>query len=245
MNLTQEQKEQIDFCKRNQVFTLKVDLSLIIQVLIDAGLPQIEKIISDQKSFPKYILNLKKFFENQSKDSLNELYNFLTPKDNIENVSVYFIYGTNKSTARAEYGAKLYNSCPAGIILTDKDITPEYKKVLLANGVEKKDILIESEANNFIENAFYSIKKAKDNNLSLAKVVVISASLVALRAYLTTKVFSVSDAEIYSVPVEMDLSNIENDPTSPNNWYRNDLGIKMFLSEVIKLYVLQKEGIFS
>lgn len=245
LNLTQEQKEQIDFCKRNQISKPKVDLSLLIQVLAETGLPQIEKIISNQENLPEYVLKLKKFFDKQSKDYLNKLYKFLTPTDNIENVSVYFIYGTNKSTARAEYGAKLYQTCPTNIILTDKDIIPEYKKILLENNIKEKDIFIEPKAGNFIENAFYSIKTAKDNNLSLAKVAVVSASLVALRACLTTKMFLSPNAKIYSAPVEIDLLDIENDPTSPDNWYKNDLGIKMFLLEVIKLYVLQKEGIFS
>ena len=245
MNLTQEQKEQIDFCKRNQIFVPQIDLSFIIQVLTDAGLPQTKEMILNKENLSKYILNLKKFFNKQSKDYLNKLYKFLTPANDVENASVYFIYGTNKSIARVKYGAKLYNSHPANIVLTDKDITIEYKKVLLENGVKEKDIFIEPEAGNFIENAFYSIKMAKKNNLSLVKVAVVSASLVALRALLMTKIFLSSAGEVYSTPVERDITNIENDPTSPENWYKNDLGIKMFLSEVAKLYVLQKEGIFS
>jgi hypothetical protein len=68
--------------------------------------------------------------------------------------------------------------------------------------------------------------------------------LVALRAKLTNQIFLPEEVKIYSFPVEYDPTNPQ-DPTSPQNWYKNEVGVLIFASEVAKLYIMKEEGLLK
>ena len=176
----------------------------------------------------------------QTIERINELYNFLTPVDENKDFSTYFVYGTKKSFARALFAAELYKINQVPVVVSDKDVVDEYVKVLKEGGLKDFDIFEESKGSNFVENSFNSISVAKENNLSLDKVGLVSASLVALRAQLMTQLFLTKEFIVCSLPVETDSVNPFDDPTSFDNWFKYDKGVSVFLSEIVKLYFLKK-----
>ena len=242
------QKEGMELCKNNQKQIPALDLKKFVELLNNADLPEMtlvtEAMILRKPEVERYVDKLINFFKDKSSDFIVKFYQLLTPKENIKDVrgSIIFIYGTYKSTARAEFGAKLYQEQNLPIIISDNKESAEYKRVLLKNGVSPKDIFEEKQARNFAENAYYSVKLALYNRLALNKITLVTASIVALRGLLTTQIFLSPESQIYSAPVEYDLSSF-NDPTSPENWYKNKLGIQTFLSEIVKLYIMKEEGL--
>lgn len=244
------QKQAIIICKKNQKQIPEIELNEFFDLFNKAGLPKIEKLTEDlllnKPKLKEYIFKLINFFNSQSQNLINRFYNLLTPKEIFNNANglIIFIYGTKKSLARAIFGAEIYKKQNLPIIISGKEETEDYKKMLIKNKVLEKDIFIEKQGRNFIENAYYSIKLAKENALPLNKIVLITASLVALRALLTTQIFLPKEIKIYSLPIEYDPIN-PNDPTGPKTWYKNNLGVEVFLSEIIKLYIMKKEGLLK
>ncbi len=245
MNLTKDQKRQLDFCLEHKVSDISVDLSVLIRFLSEVGIDDLEKIINNNEKFGKVVVKIKDYLLKMSDDKRNELYKLLTPIDFGENIKAYFVYGTNKSMARAHYAVEVYKMKLAPVVVSDMDVDNEYVDILKKGGVKNSDIFREGMGANFIENAYNSIKIVRENNLDLDQIGVISASLVALRAKLMTQIFLPKNSRIYSLPVEIDKSNPIEDPTSPENWYKNNKGVSVFLSEIIKLYTLKEFGILK
>jgi hypothetical protein len=244
------QKEGIIIAKNNKIQIPKVKLAEFFDLFHKTGLPKIEKLakilLLNKAELKKYISKLINFFANQPGNFINQFYNLLTPKEKFNGIngSVIFIYGTGKSPARAIFGAEIYKKQKIPIIMSGKKEVENSKKILIKNGVLERDIFEEKQGRNFIENAYYSIRLAKEKGFPLDKIILVSASLVALRAFLTTQIFLPKETIIYSLPVEYDPTN-PNDPTSPENWYKNNLGIEVFLSEIIKLYIMKKEKLLK
>ena len=247
---SQTQKEAINICKNNLKQAPYIKLNNFFELFNKSGLTRIETlteiILSQNPKLKIYTNKLIHFFANSPSDFANKFYHLLTPKDDINNVkgSVIFIYGTNKSLARAVFGVNVYKKHPLPVIVSDKKESKNYKKILIENGFPKRDIFEEKQGRNFIENAYYSIRLAQKNKIPLNKIILVTASLVALRGVLTTQIFLSKKIKVYSCPVEYDPIN-SNDPTSPENWYKNNLGIQIFLSEIVKLYIMREEGLLK
>ena len=247
---SQTQKRAINICKNNRKQIPYVKLNDFFKLFNKSKLPKIETLteimLSQNPKLKIYINKLIYFFANSPSNFANKFYHLLTPKMDINNVkgSIIFIYGTSKSPARAVFGVNVYKKQSLPIIISGKKESKIYKKILIENGLPKRDIFEEKQGRNFIENAYYSIRLAQKNKIPLNKIILVTASLVALRGILTTQIFLSKKIKIYSCPVEYDPTNL-NDPTSPENWYKNDLGIQIFLSEIVKLYIMREEGLLK
>jgi uncharacterized SAM-binding protein YcdF (DUF218 family) len=248
---SQELVESIALCQENRKDVPSINLDPFLKLFSNASLPKIEtlakRLLSSQKPKLKiYIHKLINYLSTQPLNAISEFYQLLTPKDSIENLnsSVIFIYGTSRSPARILFGAEVYKKQPSPVIISDFEKAKDFSKILVEKGVYKKDIYEESQGRNFIENAYFSIKLAQENKIPLNNIILISASLVALRAKLTTQIFLPETTRVYSFPVEYDPTNPQ-DPTSPQNWYKNELGVITFISEIIKLYIMQEEKLLK
>jgi len=245
------QKQAIILAKKYRKRVPENDLRLFISLLKEAGLPEIETIaenyLLETPKFHKYLLQLKTFLEKRTSFYLKQLYNLLTHESRInsDRASVIFIYGTKHSLARAYLGVEIYKQYNLPIIISDTEFSGWYKEYLIKKKIPENMVFEEKQGRNYIENAYYSIKLSLENNISLKGIILITASLVSLRAMLITNIFLNPDSFLYSCPLHLDPTNPEKDPTSPQNWYRNEKGIKTFLSEIIKLYLLTDEGLLK
>jgi hypothetical protein len=245
------QKEAIRLAKKYREQVPEVNLELFVSLLKEAGLPEIETIAKsyflENPEFCKYLLQLKTFLEKQPPSYLKKLYDFLTPENRINSnrASVIFIYGTKHSLARASLGVEIYKKYNLPVIISDKECSGWYKQFLIKKRIPNNKIFEEKQGRDYIENAYYSIKLASENNISLRGIILITASLVSLRALLMTKIFLKPNSILYSCPVHIDPTNPLGDPTSPEEWYKNEKGIKIFLSEIVKLYLLVKENLLK
>jgi hypothetical protein len=246
----QEEKKQIIFAKKYRKRVVSIELDTFLKFFHSCGFSDFELVIKDilsnRKRINYYTSNILRNLKNFSKEYIDKIYSSLTPRDSIKNIpknSLIFIYGSN-SDARAIFGSEIYNHFKVPVVVSGKGESERYRRVLIENNILEKDIFEEKNAKNFIENAFYSIELAKEKRILQENIILITASLVSLRALKTTEIFLKEKTKIYSLPIEFDY-NIKEDPTSPDNWFKNDIGIQTFLSEIMKLYLMKKEGIFE
>ena len=183
------------------------------------------------------------------RNNIDDITRYIFIEDEPQKSDIIFIPGSS-NWVLAETAASLYKEgkankiMPSGMyfykigrFLNERVTDERYKgnfrteaeflsSVLVKNGVENKDILIEEKATNTYENAIFSRDLLKENNLTVKKAIICSQAFHARRAFMTySHLFP--GTEFYVVPT--DTQGITAD-----SWYKTERGIQVVLGELKK-----------
>jgi len=183
------------------------------------------------------------------RNNIDDITRYIFIEDEPQKSDIIFIPGSS-NWVLAETAASLYKEgkankiMPSGMyfykigrFLNERVTDERYKgnfrteaeflsSVLVKNGVENKDILIEEKATNTYENAIFSKDLLKENNLTVKKAIICPQAFHARRAFMTySHLFP--GTEFYVVPT--DTQGITAD-----SWYKTERGIQVVLGELQK-----------
>jgi len=138
-----------------------------------------------------------------------------------------------------EKAAELYNQGLAPYILPSGHYNPKIpdynseweflKSIGVKLGVPEQRILKEDQAAHTFENAEFSWKVIKENNITVKKAILVCKAYHSRRALLTYQTVFPKDIEFYVAYVP-DKKNIQED-----NWFLEEEKISTVMSEVVKI----------
>lgn len=135
--------------------------------------------------------------------------------------------------------AELYNQGKAPYILPSGHFNPKIpgysseweflKSIGVKLGVPEDKILKENQARHTFENAEFSWRVIKENNLSVKKVILVCKAYHSRRALLTYQSVFPKEIEFYvsQVPDKREITK--------NNWFLEEQKIKIVMDEVVKI----------
>lgn len=160
-------------------------------------------------------------------------------------VGILFV-GFSMLTSRADKAIALYKegllkriliSGGIGFLNTDRSI-PEAAKIeeyLLANGISKKDILLEQNSRNTYENILFSLQLLKENyDLNRLRLALISSDYHVRRCQETMRKQSENKITLYGV-------GAKNGRTDKENWMHSLVGRKNVYQEAFLLLYYAKQ----
>jgi len=199
---------------------------------------QIEKV---QPIADKTFKAIKQRVSKEAKNKLHALWDYLSESDPLEKSDLIFVFG-GKSELRAKEAARLYKegwapkilftgkkpSYLEGIELTEAE---RFGRIAIEEGVPEKDIILEKESVNTVENATKSIEILKKMNWLPKTIILISSYSQTRRAYLTFKAATDWNPKLIRHPA----------PPSPTGYTRENYfldkdGWTYVFFEYIKLY---------
>lgn len=174
------------------------------------------------------------------------VFNFLSPRDEDPGDGALLAYGAGGS-ARPVQAAELYARARRPVIVSDADpaVQKKFGLVLRENGVADTDIITESHARNYLENAYYSLALVAGRFPHAGAVTVVTESLVARRALVATRIYAPAAMALASYPMLTDPKDPENDPTSPDNWYASELGMRLLIGEIAGFELYRRFGLID
>lgn len=178
---------------------------------------------------------------------LYSLWDYLCEADPLENSDLIFVFGGGGET-RPKEAVKLYKdgwapkilftgqkpSYVKGLTITEAESFAEIAK---KNGVTQKDIILEKEAVNTVENATKSIALLKKSGQLPNKIILIQVEYQLRRAYLTFKAASDWNPKLIKHPAPSAKFTRENYFTTKDGW-------SYIFFEFIKLYGARLMGHF-
>lgn len=172
---------------------------------------------------------------------------FIFMEDQIEIADIIFIPGGSHKQL-IEQAAKLYHEGFAPYILPSGgsnnnliNCTSEWEvlyKNALELGVPKESILKEDKASNTFENAKFSLRVLKENNIKVNKAILVCKNFHARRAYFSYATVFPSDIKIIVSPV-IDGKDIRKD-----NWFLDKAKTHRVMGELVKIGSYFEEHVF-
>lgn len=250
--LSSEANRKIPFEKKNIDYT---DFSSIIKLLkyfnlptnffdsyfrfIDFKNPILFKEIN--LMFTNLINNILKTQNDTSKKYYDELYDYLSESDQIQNSDIIFVFGSN-TTFRIEKAIKLYkNGYSSKILISGKrpfyeqinNIIPEARRLAdfaLSNGVPEGDLILEKESITIPDNVKSSLNMLENKNIPHNSIILVNSPFSQRRGWVNFNQFSVNGTKLIRCNVD-----IISEKYSKDGWYKNEVGVKTIIKEFISL----------
>lgn len=226
----------------------KIDRSLLSDAIRAADVPVEALLQADNDDERRGLTRaatqrLLRYFAD-SPDRRAPIFDWLSPRDDDPKTGVLLVYGAG-GAARPKQAAELYAYAPRPVIVSDGDpaVREKFGRILAERGVQPDDIHYETQARNYLENAYYSLRILRER-FSDEAAVIVTESLVARRALVATQMYA-DGQPLVSYPMLTDEDGPVNDPTSPNNWYGTELGMKLLIGEMAAFALYERFGLIA
>jgi hypothetical protein len=181
--------------------------------------------------------------DNQKQKLYNNLYDYLSEKDEIQKADIIFVFGS-KSTFRIEKAIKLYKDGYAlKILLSGKgpfyennkgEISEAEKlaKFAIEHGVPESALILEKESITMPDNVKRSLNILERESIPHASFILVNSPFSQRRGWAHFNKFTIENTKLMRCNTDT-----VSEQYSRNGWYRDEAGTKTIIKEFIALRI--------